>query len=199
MPAGGASDTSAKSPPRRGEPTRGKHVMKKVWVGIIVIALALGLVGCKSIEDKIGEEIGEGIVGAATGSDVEVTDDGVTIETEDGDVTISDDTGEIPDGFPSDFPLYDGYELDGASSMSGGGQTSYYINMTSEDPVEDVYNWYKGEFTDNGWNISGDALYTDSNGSSGMLTADKGDLEATVTVTVEGDGTYFGVILVVTD
>lgn len=171
--------------------------MKKLLIGIIVIALALGLVGCKSIEEKIGEEVGEQIVGAATGSDVEVTDDSVTIETEDGDMTISNDTGEIPEGFPKDFPLYDGYELDGASSVSSGGSTTYYVNMTSEDSVEDVYNWYKGQFTDDGWEISGDVLYNDSNGSSGMLTAKKGDMEATVTVTVEGGGTYFGVILVV--
>ena len=53
-------------------------------LGLGITLLVLGLVGCQSIEDKIGEEIGEGIVGAATGSDVEVTDDGVTIETEDG-------------------------------------------------------------------------------------------------------------------
>lgn len=173
--------------------------MKKVLVGIMVIALALGIAGCGAIEDKIGEEIGEGIVGAATDSDVEVNDDSVTIETEDGEVTISDDTGSIPDGFPDDFPLYDGFELDGASSIAGGGTTTYYVNMTSGDTVEDVYNWYKTEFTDGGWNISGDAIYTDSNGSSGMLTAAKDKMEATVTVTTEDGGTYFGVILVVTD
>jgi len=171
--------------------------MKRVLVGIVVIALALGLVGCQSIEDKIGEEIGEGIVGAATGSDVEVDDESVTIETEDGEVTIANDTGELPDGFPSDFPMYDDYALDGASSVSGGGSTTYYINMTSEDEVTEIYDWYKAEFSGDGWTITGDMLYTDSGSSSGMVTAEKGDMEATVSMTSETEGTTFGVILVI--
>ena len=174
--------------------------MKRVLVGIVVIALALGLVGCKSIEDKIGEEIGEELVGAATGSDVEVDGDSVTIETEEGDVTIANDTGELPDGFPDDFPLYDDYALDGASSVSGGGTTTYYVNMTSDDEVEDIYDWYKAEFGDGGWELSGDVIYSDSSSSSGMLTAKQGKMEATVSMTSETDGgTTFGVILVVTD
>ncbi|MDO8846834.1 MAG: hypothetical protein Q7W51_00390 [Coriobacteriia bacterium] len=172
--------------------------MKRVLVGIVVIALALGLVGCKSIQDKIGEEIGEGIVGAATDSDVEVNDDSVTIQTDDGEVTIANDTGEMPDGFPSDFPLYDDYVLDGASSVASGGTTTYYINMTSEDEVTEVFEWYKAEF-DDGWTTTGDTFFTDSGSSSGMLTAEKGDMEATVSMTTENDGTTFGVILVVTD
>lgn len=173
--------------------------MKKVLVGIIVVALALGLVGCKSIEDKIGEEIGEELIGGAVGGDVEVDDDSVTIETEEGDVTISDDTGKIPDGFPDDFPLYDGYALDGASSIAGGGTTTYYVNMTSEDEVKDIYDWYKAEFADAGWEISGDVIYSDSSSSSGMLTAKKDKMEATVSMTSEAEGTTFGVILVIND
>lgn len=173
--------------------------MKKILVGIVVIALALALVGCGAIEDKIGEEIGEEIVGVATNSDVEVSGDSVTIETEEGDVTIANDTGELPDGFPDDFPLYDDYTLDGASSISGGGTTTYYVNMLSEDEVKDIYEWYKAEFAGDGWEISGDVIYSDSSSSSGMLTAKKGKMEATVSMTSDTEGTTFGVILVVTD
>ncbi len=205
MPAESATDTGAREREgsRAAEPmckqTKGDQRMKRVLVGIVVIALALGLVGCQGIQDKIGEEIGEGIVGAATDSDVEVTDESVTIETDDGDVTIANDTGEIPDGFPSDFPLYDDYALDGASSVASGGTTTYYINMTSDDEVTDVFEWYKAEFNNDGWTMTGDTLYTDSGSSSGMLTAEKGDMEATVSMTTENEGTTFGVILVVTD
>lgn len=171
--------------------------MKRVLIGVLVLTLALGLVGCKSIEDKIGEEVGEQIVGAATGSDVEVEGDNVTIETDEGAVTVGGSDTELPDGFPEDFPLYDDYELDGASSMTGGGSATYYVNMYTNDSPDEVYEWYKTELADKGWNISGDSKYSDSSGTSAMITADKGDMEATITITTEAPRAFFGVILVV--
>ena len=33
--------------------------MKRLLIGALVIVLALGLAGCKSVSDKIGEEIGQ--------------------------------------------------------------------------------------------------------------------------------------------
>jgi len=172
--------------------------MKRVFVCIVVLALALGLVGCKSIGDKIGEEVGEEIVGGALGGDVEVDGDSVTLETDDGAITVEGDTGNIPEDFPAEFPLYDGLEVDSSSSISGDTDTSFYMNLLSADETADIYDWYKSEFEDGGWDITGDVNVSDDSGDTAMLTVEKGKMQGTLTISPEGDGTAVGIILVVT-
>ncbi len=159
----------------------------------LVLALALGLAGCKSISEKIGEEVGEEIAGGIVGADVEVDGEDVTIATEDGDVSISGDTGEIPDGFPKDMPVYDDADVDSATSMTSGGATTYYVNLTTKDDIKSIYDWYKAELTDEGWTITGDVLMTDESDMA-QIIAEKGDMEAIVSLS-EDDPNVMGIIL----
>lgn len=171
--------------------------MKKALFGALIVALALGLVGCQSISEKVGEEVGEEIAGGVLGGEVEVDGDEVTIQTEDGEATIGSTEGELPEDFPKDFPQYKDSEVDSASSIAGGSEVSYYVNLYSDDAVKDVYEWYKSEFTGDGWTIEGDYMFSDaSSGDSGMLTV-KQDENTSATVSFgESDGkTQIGIIL----
>lgn len=173
--------------------------MRKLLFVVLVVALALGLVGCQSVSEKIGEEVGEEIAGGIVGGDIEVDGDEVTIKTEEGEATIGSTEGELPEDFPKDFPEYKGIEVESASSIAAGEEVTYYVNLYSDDAVKDIYEWYKSEFTGDGWTIDGDYMFSDaSTGDSGMLTVNKGE---TMTATVsfgESDGrTAVGVILMV--
>ncbi len=171
--------------------------MKKLLVTILIVALALGLVGCKSISEKIGEEVGEEIAGGALGGDVEVDGDSVTIETDDGAATITGDTGEIPEGFPDDFPLYSGYKVESSSSIESNGEKQYYVNLISEDGVSEIYDWYKSELTGDGWNLTTDLLMTSDGEETGMLVGEKDDGVVTVTLAPSDGKTSIGLIVVV--
>jgi len=176
-------------------PQKGDTAMKRVLVGVLAILLVLGLSGCESISEKIGEEVGEEIAGGIVGADVEVDGEDVTIETEDGDVNISGDTGEIPADFPEDMPIYDDSEVDSATSVTSGGTTTYYVNLTMNDDVKTVYEWYKSEVVDEGWTITSDVLMS-GDGDSGQISAEKDDMEAIVSM-VEGEPNSIGIILTV--
>jgi hypothetical protein len=174
---------------------KGDIVAKRVLVGVLAVVFALGLVGCQSISEKIGEEVGEEIAGGIVGGDVEVDGEDVTIETEDGDVSISGDTGEIPADFPDDVPIYDDSDVDSATSMTSGGTTTFYVNLTTKDDVKTVYEWYKGEVVDEGWTITSDILMSGDE-ESAQIAIEKDDMDAIVSM-VEGEPNSIGIILTV--
>ncbi|MRR11200.1 hypothetical protein EG835_01630 [bacterium] len=171
--------------------------MKRVLIGVLVVVVALGVAGCKSISEKIGEEVGEEIAGGIVGGDVEVDGDAVTIETDEGAVTMDSSEGEMPEDFPSEFPMYDGIEVDSTSSFASESDTTYYVNLLSEDDPKDVYEWYKSEFSAEGWAIEGDLFMSDDSGDSGMLTVKKDGMNGTLTVGSGSENTEVGIILLV--
>lgn len=169
--------------------------MKRAFVGVLAMLLVLGLSGCGSISEKIGEKVGEEIAGSVVGGEVDVKGDDVTITTEEGDVSITGDTGEIPEGFPDDVPIYDDSEVDSATSMTSDGTTTFYVNLTMEDDVATVYEWYKAEVVDKGWTITSDVLMS-GDGDSGQLVIEKDDMEAIISM-VEGEPNSIGIILTI--
>jgi len=170
--------------------------MKKLLVGIVVIALALGLGGCESISEKIGEEVGEEIAGGIVGGDVEVDGEDVTIETEDGAVTVGGDTGEMPEDFPDDFPIDDDAEVETSSSIAANGKVTYYIALVSSVEVNDLYDWYKSEFLSEGWDITNDFKMSIDGGDTAMLAVKKDEMEGTLSLDpADGGGSDVGVTL----
>jgi len=169
--------------------------MRRLWLGLLVAALALAVAGCSAVQDKIGEEIGEEIAGGIVGGDVEVDGDSVTVSGEDGDVTIEGGSADLPDGFPDDFPMHDEAPVDSASSISGAEGTTYYVNLTSDLSPGELHDWYKAEFAD-GWTEVSDVSAADGSDETYIMSVKKGDIEATVTMASEGTGTQMGIILV---
>lgn len=170
-------------------------MMKRLWLGLLVAALALAVTGCSAVQDRIGEEIGEEIASGVVGGDVEVDGDSVTVSGEDGDVTIEGGGADLPDGFPDDFPMHDEAPVDSASSISGAEGTTYYVNITSDLAPGELHDWYKVEFADE-WTEVSDVSAADGSDETYIMSVKKGDIEATVTMASEGTGTQMGVILV---
>lgn len=169
--------------------------MRRLWLGLLVAALALAVTGCSAVQDRIGEEIGEEIASGVVGGEVEVDGDSVTVSGEDGDVTIEGGGADLPDGFPDDFPMHDEAPVDSASSISGAEGTTYYVNITSDLAPGELHDWYKAEFADE-WTEVSDVSAADGSDETYIMSVKKGDIEATVTMASEGTGTQMGVILV---
>lgn len=167
--------------------------MKRLAVVVLVLVLALGLMGCKSISERIGEEIAGGVIGG----DVKVDGENVTIQTDEGAVTIEGDTGEIPADFPADFPDYPDATVDSASKVVSEDDANFYVNLISDDAVKDVYDWYKAEFLSEGWEIKSDALITSGGEDSGMLSVEKERMKGTVSLAPAGGHSEIGIILLV--
>lgn len=170
-------------------------VLKRLLIGASIVALVFAVAGCSAVEDKIAEEVSEEIAGGLVGGDVEIDDDSVTMDTGDGEVTIEGGGDDLPSDFPSDFPMYGDADLDSTSKVADSNGTVFYVNLVSGDDAIDVYEWYKGEFEDEGWTIVGDMNMTDDSGTTAIVSANKDDMEGSVTVGTTDSGSEIGVIL----
>jgi hypothetical protein len=159
-------------------------------IGLLAVMLVLGLAGCKSASEKIGEEIGEAVVGGAVGADVEVDEDRVTIETDDGVATIAGGEGMLVAEFPDDFPLYKDADIETSTYFGASdGRDQVYVLLSTGDPVGDVYDWYKSELGQAGWEITQDAKMTTGDGEMAQLAAESDDREAALMINSDGGET----------
>jgi len=164
--------------------------MKRLLIGAFVIALAFALGGCKSISEKIGEEVGEQIAGGIVGGDVEVDGDRVTFETDEGQATIAGGEGVLVDEFPKDFPLYDDAKVDTSTFFgSPDGRNQVYVLLSSDDSVNDVYDWYKRKLPSGGWTLTDDVKMSTGDGELAQLVAESGDREAALMINASDGGT----------
>lgn len=156
----------------------------RVATAILLVLILSMAAGCSSIAEQAAEEIVEG----ATGADVEVDDEKVTITGEEGEtLEIEGSDSEIPEGFPSDMPVYDA-DVEGSSTLTSGEGTSYYISLRTEDDFETVAVWYKDELKSEGWEIVADSTVNVDGLSSALMSAKKAETEAALSVVQEEDG-----------
>ncbi len=63
------------------------------------------------------------------------------------------DSATIPDGFPSDMPLYDG-DLVMSQKFDTEDGVAYNIGIKTSDGANDVAEWYSDEFASEGWTVT---------------------------------------------
>lgn len=168
--------------------------MRRLLIGSFVIVLALGLVGCKSVSEKIGEEIAGGVVGA----DVEVDEDRVTIETDEGETTIAGGEAVLVQEFPDDFPLYDA-KVETSTMFSESGREHIYVLLSTGDTVNDVYDWYRSKLEPAGWTLKDDVKMNTGDGELAQLVAESGDREVALMISAGDDGTEIVINLYLTE
>ena len=81
---------------------------------------------------------------------------------------------ELPDGFPQDFPVFEGALVDSAAQT---GEGSSVVWTTGADFTK-VVDFYKKAFADGGWNIESSA--TVERGT--LFNLNKGNIKATVII-----------------
>jgi len=150
----------------------------------VVLAFIAGCSCSENAEQSIAEKIAEKAIEAQTGqkADIDMDKESMTIKTEDGDVSItSGKSAQIPDNFPKDIPMYEGYVLDMAMEVPEG----YSLSFTTEDDVAKVSEWYLNEMTDEGWTKEASM----DMGSQKMLVFKKGERGVNLVVAPDEDQT----------
>lgn len=138
--------------------------------------------------------IGDNVDGATTGGDDDATADDADSGSDDGDDSSGDDEGQQPaaelpdevdlsDDFPQDrVPLPDDARITNSSSFSGGGTTTFVVELYSEDDVDTLVDFFSSELESNGW---GESFKTETDGEAFLTFApENGADTASETVTI---------------
>lgn len=108
-----------------------------------------------------------------------VKDAGLDINTQEKTVTVNKngesvsvgENAKLPDGFPSDVPIYEPSDV--IASLSTG-KDSYSASLVSNDSVSKISEYYTSELSKNGWQSSEDTTSITLQSGSGA-TYTKGD------------------------
>ena len=134
---------------------------RRFVIAAVSMMLLAGLVlttGCA----QIAEQVTKSAVEKATG--VKVESDGVTVTGKNGEqVNIGGENSDLPDGFPSEAPVYAGAKITSSVSTSQG----FLVGFTTADTPRTVLDWYKSELASKGWEVKSNM----ESDSGGLLTA----------------------------
>lgn len=163
----------------------------RLGAALVLVVLALTATGCQAIAEKAVK----GTLESATGVKVDQTGDSVTIAGEDGQqVTIGGDKSSLPEGMPSDFPVYSG-TIAGSTKADTTDATAYTYSITTADPAATVADWYKSELAAGGWDVQNSVQGTSGDTVTMSYLAKKGTSDATVIISEEsGKTTVNGVL-----
>jgi hypothetical protein len=130
---------------------------------VFIALLAFSLAGCGFIAQKAVEQ--------TTGVKVDQNGKSVTVTGKNGEkASVSSQEGKLPDGLPTDVPVYAG-TIKASQTMSTEKGTNYIFSVETGDNITTIMAWYKKQLTDKGWTISS----TVAGGTdSGMVQAKKG-------------------------
>lgn len=148
-----------------------------------IVFIVLGVFVGLSILSVVGLMIFFGSIFGWKDKNVTVNSDGekgsVTIKSNDGQSATSyGENVQIPDGFPSDVPIYDPATLVSSSKLSEG---QYSVSARTASTVSDVTSFYKNDMKEQGWNSQIESSYGDGT----ILSFKKGNRTASVTVSVQ--------------
>jgi hypothetical protein len=146
---------------------------KKILVAASILTVAVLAVASFSGCAKIGTKIVESAIEKASGgsADVNLDNGGVTVKDEKGGQTQIGDNAKMPDGWPSDTPLYPDVKLAMSSKNknSDTGKNEYSVlGEVTNGTIKDVYNWYKDKFG-SGWEIPTDQYTESADGDFAVL------------------------------
>ncbi|HEY3374153.1 MAG TPA: hypothetical protein VGK02_03705 [Candidatus Aquicultor sp.] len=153
----------------------GKFALLALLIAALVIC-----VGCGNIAEQATKKAVEN----ATGVKVDEKNGSVNIKTDKGEATISGSESKVPDGFPKDFPIYDGVKITSGLKTEAEGKTSFQVTFETSDDVKKVVDFYKKALADNGYKISG-SMEADEMAS---LSLKKGDADIGGVTITKSDG-----------
>lgn len=130
------------------------------------VVLGLAVLGSCSSED-VAEKLTEQAIESSGGDGANVEFDSETgqvdIETEDGSMSFG--TAELPDGWPSEIPMPDDYELTNAMVTGADGERSFIVGGTFDGDAKATFNSLTEQFAEDGWT---EVTKTDMSTSDGM-------------------------------
>lgn len=140
---------------------------RKMLVLVGVLAVAVVASGCSKKESGSGGQATGG--GLATSPPVATSPAAETPSPtviSSGGTTVNIGSAQIPDGFPSEFPIPDG----AAPVNSVAAPDSYALWFTSSQSLEDLRSFFDEQLPANGWKVESKADFSDSSGTATVYT-----------------------------
>jgi len=148
-----------------------KRTSQVATVVAILLAAAL-LSGCGMLVQKAAEK--------ATGVSVDQSSGKTTINGPNGQsATLSSDSGKVPDGLPTNVPVYTG-PIEGSTAITTPQGKSYQFVVQTPDDVATVLAWYKTQLAEKGWTV--EAAATMGGDKQGLVSAKNGTSQLAVTL-----------------
>jgi hypothetical protein len=142
---------------------------------VCAIALTFFASGCGFLAQKAAEKTIEG----ATGNKVDINGDKVSVQAEDGTKVEVGGEQKLPEGFPTEVPIYAGAKIVGSTTAAGGeSQTSYTVSYLAPDEMAVVARWYTSKLKSGGWK----SVMTAQTGDGAIMASERGDLTVNVSV-----------------
>ena len=164
-----------------------RWLLRSGVVAAVLVAL-LAMTGCglllrKGVESATGVKVDQG-----TGKTTVTGKNGET-------ATIQE--GKIPDGLPSDFPVYQGTVKLGNKVTTGEG-TTFSIVIETTDDAKTVGDWYDAKLKAAGWKIDGRNDVTTNGKSITTISATSGSKQAMIIAGESADTTQNSVNITLT-
>src|SRR5680860_243920 len=165
---------------------------KKMLIAASVLTVAVLAIALFSGCAKIGTKLVESAIEKASSGNVDVNLDngGVSVKDESGGQTQIGENVKLPEGWPSDTPLYPDVNLSMSTKTknSDNGKNQFSVlGVATKGSAKDIYGWYKDKFN-SGWEVATDQLTESSDGDFAILDFKSSSYEISVMIT-EADGT----------
>jgi len=136
---------------------------------LLMVVLSASLVGCQQAIESATKAGIEKATGVSTDGD------SVTIKKDGEEVTVgASKDGDLPEGFPSDFPMFDPITITSGMKAASNGKVSYTATAKVEGtPFDDVTKFYAEELKAKGWEVKQTGGTTGDTGV-GSIDATKG-------------------------
>lgn len=160
-------------------------------IGLVVVVLLL-LAGVGYYANKfLAEEAAETAIETATGGQAEVDADGNKVSVEANDQKLTIGQNEVPESFPADLSIYNGSTVAATTESDDG----ISVQLTTNDSVTSVYDFYKKNLADNGWTETSDSTA----GQSRSLSAEKAGKTVLITISQNTEENNTSIIIIHTD
>jgi hypothetical protein len=142
---------------------------------LLMVVLSASLVGCQQAIESATKAGIEKATGVSTDGD------SVTIKKDGEEVTLGGSTdGKLPEGFPSDFPMFDPITITSGMKASNGAKVTFTTTAkVSGKSFDEVTKFYADELKAKGWEVKQTGSMTGDTGV-GSIDATKGTDKAAI-------------------
>ena len=140
---------------------------------VLVVVLATAVQGCQFVAQKAIE--------SATGVKVDQSGKGVTITGKNG-ATAEIGTNKVPDGWPTDIPVYAGTVTLG-NKLDQNGKSAFMVTVETPDAPKTVADFYAEKLVAAGWKQTTRNDGSANGNDMSIIIFEKGDQRAAVSAT----------------
>jgi len=139
------------------EPKKKSNKLLIILLSVLAVLVLVGLAAWvlwRSLGGKISSKFLSLFLSKTAGENVKVENDGkkISFDGKGGQFSYSAE-GKLPDGFPSDFPIYPGAKLTSSWTTTGEDSKGISVVWETTDSVTQVKLFYKDKLTAGGWKI----------------------------------------------